>query len=371
MSASADVVVVGGGVAGLCVAEGIAAAGARVVCIEADRIGAGASGRGSGQLLLGVVEAPHRVLASLGELRTRELFALTRASVDWLADRRLLERSGMASIALDDREPAELECSHEVLGELGVASTLHPAETVVERFGLSGSGPMLSVELGGRVDPGPALASLASGARSAGASIIEAAPLTRIDERPDGLLVHAGEHRITTEVVVLAAGAGARDLEPWLAEQLVPVREQSVALGGLAPGVDFGGRAGHGYTWFERRGHEGVVGGCRWATPHLEVGETQEVTTPEVQARVEGFADRLGWRASDASVRRWAWIDAHTRDGLPLVGPVPGSNRIVACVGFCGNDWGLGPGAAALVTEGLMGETAHTSALFAPSRLLR
>jgi len=352
-------------VAGLCAAEGLAAAGARVMCLEAERLGAGASGRNGGQLLLGVVEAPHRVLASLGEHRTRELFELTRASVAWLEGRGVLERAGLASVALDSREPVELERTHAALEALGIPCTLHPAAESAARFGLDGAGASLDVGVAGRVRPGPAITRLAEAARAAGAELVESAPVTGIEQVPDGIVVVAGDRRIQTEVVVWAAGIGTRELEPALEDLLVPVREQARAIGGLSGPAD-GARAGYGYTWFERDGDEGWVGGCRWATPHLEVGERESVVVPRVQERIEGFAQRLAWTGE--VVRQWAWIEAHTRDGLPLVGPVPGANRLVACVGFCGNDWGLGPGAAALVTEGLMGERAEASALFAPSR---
>ncbi len=364
-----DVVVVGGGVAGLCVAEGLARAGADVVCAEAAAIGQGASGQGGGQLLLGVVEAPHRVLASLGEARTRELFDLTGHSVAWLADRGLLDRRGQVSVALDAREPGELERTHAVLEALGIGAELHPASEVEERFGLE-AGPMLAIAAGGRVRPDLALAGLAVSARAAGAVLLEDAPVTSIAERSDGFVVRAGDLDITTELLVWAAGAGTRGLEPALRESLVPVREQALEVTGLPPAVDGGGRAGHGYTWFERWHGTGWVGGCRWATPHLELGETEPVTVAAVQERIEGFTQRLGWLGERGPARRWAWIEAHTRDGLPLVGPVPGSSRLLACTGFCGNDWGLGPGAAALVVEGLMGERASASALFAPSRFL-
>ncbi|MEN0064765.1 MAG: FAD-binding oxidoreductase [Myxococcota bacterium] len=365
--AAADVLVVGGGVAGLCVAEGLANAGAQVVLVEAGAIGSGASGQSSGQLLLGVIEAPHRVVASLGEARTRELFSLTETSVAWLGD--LVERRGLASLALDDREPDELDRTQRVLSAMGLEASLQPPERAVERFPISA--PLLTMPMGGRVVPDVALAGLAERARAASVRVLEHHPLLALHDTRDGYLAQAGTTSVTAEVVVWAAGVATRHLEPALAEALTPVREQALAIEGLPPGSDDGGRAGYGYTWFERRGSVGWVGGCRWATPHLEVGETEPVPQPLVQARIEAFAERLGWLAEGRSVaRRWAWIDAYTKDGLPLIGPVPGSNRLLACTGFCGNDWGLGPGAARLVVEGLMGECSEASPLFAPSRFL-
>lgn len=365
-----DVVVVGGGVAGLCAAEQLAMAGARVALVEAEHLGAGASGQAGGQLLLGVVDAPWRIVASLGEARTRELFTLAEQSMRYLAERDLLVRTGQVSIAVDSREPDELERSARVLEAMGVMAELHPEGEAERRFGLAEAGPLLATAIGGRVRPAEALARLAEHARHAGAEILQQSPVRRIDEAADGLLIYAGERQITTEIVVWAAGVGTRVLESALEPSMTTVREQALSIEGLASTPAEGARAGFGYTWFERDDTTGWVGGCRWATPHLEVGEVDPVVEPRVQARIEAFAGRLGWTAERPIARRWAWIEAHSRDHLPLIGPVPGAHRLLACTALCGNDWGLGPAAAGLVTEGLLGVSAAASGLFAPSRFL-
>ena len=68
-------------------------------------------------------------------------------------------------------------------------------------------------------------------------------------------------------------------------------------------------------------------------------------------------ARRLGWRPEAEQVaERFGASVAQTRDGLPLVGPVPGAAGVVACCGF--NLRGLslalpmGEAVARLIVEG-------------------
>lgn len=352
----ADVVVIGAGVAGLCVARLLAEAGTSVLVLEAGQIGGGASGQCAGQALMGVVEHPGRVVRALGLDDARPLYELSVRSVEMLRDWGLLAHHGGRWVALDEREPADIEESHRALDALGIAS-----EVVAE--GTLGT-PELHVPAEGAVVPARALAALLAGARAAGAEVREGARVLTVSEQGGALHVHTVEGPVAAELVVYAAGAAVLGIDGFFDDKVVPVREQAL----LVPGRVEGGRAGHGYTWWSSWAPGAlVVGGCRWATPHLETGETEPVVVASVQERIEAFAARL---VGPVEVeRRWAWIEAHTCDGLPIVGPLPGSARHIACVGFVGNDWGLAPGAAALVAEGLVGSgVARVVPRFAPTR---
>ncbi|MGI3166861.1 NAD(P)/FAD-dependent oxidoreductase [Pseudooceanicola sp. 200-1SW] len=87
-----DVCVVGGGFAGLSAALHLARQGLRVVLIEANRLGGGASGRNGGQVGTGQrVEQPE-LEGLVGETRARELWQLGLDSVDLVRD--LITESG-------------------------------------------------------------------------------------------------------------------------------------------------------------------------------------------------------------------------------------------------------------------------------------
>jgi glycine/D-amino acid oxidase-like deaminating enzyme len=69
----ADVAVVGGGYTGISAALSLAEAGARVVVLEAQTVGYGASGRNGGQVIPGLKLDPSEMIAKWGEKRGRLL----------------------------------------------------------------------------------------------------------------------------------------------------------------------------------------------------------------------------------------------------------------------------------------------------------
>src|SRR6185437_10352652 len=69
----ADVAIVGGGICGLVTALQLAESGARVVLLEAESIGYGASGRNGGQVIAGLKLDPEELLKIYGRERGEPL----------------------------------------------------------------------------------------------------------------------------------------------------------------------------------------------------------------------------------------------------------------------------------------------------------
>ena len=90
----------------------------------------------------------------------------------------------------------------------------------------------------------------------------------------------------------------------------------------------------------------------------MEYGELDDrVLVDRIQEKLEATRDRLFPGLGDVHVRRrWAWLNARTCDMLPIIGPLPGNPRVIACAGFVGNPYGLAPQAAIAIAKGLMGE---------------
>ncbi|PWG63091.1 NAD(P)/FAD-dependent oxidoreductase [Spiribacter halobius] len=80
-SVRTDVCVVGGGITGCSAALHLAERGYRVVLLEAERIGWGASGRSGGQVLPGLGTDLGVVAQAIGREGAREVFAMTREAV--------------------------------------------------------------------------------------------------------------------------------------------------------------------------------------------------------------------------------------------------------------------------------------------------
>jgi glycine oxidase len=337
-----DVVVAGAGVAGVRIARRLAERGTSVLL-------AGPPGPDDVPLLhVGLGEHPARLLASLGPDRCRELLDLAAVSARLLG----VPLQDQVWAAVTPTEPPLVPASVDALRTLGFDAEILDAAGLKARGFTADTGFVLRDGLA--VVP-EALATPA----------VTAGPVDRVDEDAGGLEVVLGPDRVRAELVVVTDGRTGERLSAWFADKTVPVREQALWLAG--PPV--AGRAGHGWTSVRPWRGGVAIAGCRWATPHLEVGETDAVPVPAVQERLEAFArTRLGLHGR--VLGRKAWIEDHACDGLPIVGPVPGRVRWVACLGHGGAAWSLGPATAEMVVDGVLGGPTGTPAMFAPSRFV-
>ncbi|RLA00703.1 MAG: FAD-dependent oxidoreductase, partial [Gammaproteobacteria bacterium] len=78
----ADVTIIGAGFCGLSAALHLAKAGVKVVCLEAETIGWGASGRNNGQVIAGLKRDPEQVIKQLGAERAQPLIQCSGEAPD-------------------------------------------------------------------------------------------------------------------------------------------------------------------------------------------------------------------------------------------------------------------------------------------------
>ncbi|MFT3986085.1 NAD(P)/FAD-dependent oxidoreductase [Aestuariivirga sp.] len=84
---STDVCVIGAGFTGLSAALELAKAGYRVVVLEAERVGHGASGRNGGQICTGFSSGQAKIAAQLGKADARKCFDLAQESKQLIVNR--------------------------------------------------------------------------------------------------------------------------------------------------------------------------------------------------------------------------------------------------------------------------------------------
>ena len=339
----------------------LAEGGADVVLLEArPQVGMGISGRAAGLALVGVGDSPSRLIAAIGEDAAREILHFSLENLDLLETLGVLRRVGGVATS-KGREAEEIPETVAAARRLGVPCELWSAEAVNAALGTRGLGPGRFTPAEGLVDPPALLAVLVQRAQAAGVRLVTGATVVRTEDLPSGggIAVGLADGRaVRAEVVVWAAGAALQALDPWLGDKLYPTRIQMMVLPTTAPErVKYACTAQYGYAYWRQVAPDAVlVGGCRWATPHLETGEADDtVAVPVVEDRIRAFvAEHLPDLAGGAVRQRWTAIMAASCDLLPVVGPVPGRPRFVVCAGFNGHQTSLAVRAAQAVSVGLL-----------------
>lgn len=385
---SADVVVIGGGVAGVSVALALARGGAEVVVVEAGRVAGRASGRNDGQLLLGLGEHYNRIVGQFGRDGARTLWDFIernqRAVRTELGDDPAasgLEVGGGLRLAETAHEALELDEAAALLREDGIAHERLDVEEVAaslpESVGFHGA-----LRLPGEavVQPARMVRVLAARARESSARIHEDAPVVGVDGTAGAIDVHIdGGRRIRATAVVHCTSALARTLDPtgFLAAQVFPFRGQIIATDPLpsATAARFPRAAMSSnfcYEYFRMHEERFVLGGMRWSVPGEQLGLLDDQGhDPRISANLEDYARRhFPCLEGVPFPHVWTGIMAGTSDGLPLCGALPGQSGVFALLGF--NGYGLsfaseaGRTVASLILDGRADHPA--AAMLAPRR---
>ncbi len=322
----ADVQILGAGFAGLFAARALREAGASVRLVDPRAFAGGpgrrsASGAAAGVVLPCPPEHLHRLEAAVGVDVGAELCAFLAAGARDLPG----FRGCGVRWRVAGPEVAETDASFAAAARLGVR-----AERTEDGFHL---------HEGGEVD----LVAL----RAALACPVETAP---------------GE----ADVTIVAAGWESAN-DPFLGDKLLPARWQATRY--AADSLPWPVVSQHANVFWANAARGGLVAfGARWATPHLEVGETEPLCEPRVTALLDVLTRRAVPQVGPAC-DAWAGVVAESCDQLPIVGPIPGRPRTLAFTGFGVLGLAAMAGAARALARGLMtGDDAGLPALLRTSR---
>ncbi|HEX3846212.1 MAG TPA: FAD-binding oxidoreductase [Steroidobacteraceae bacterium] len=233
---SADVVVLGGGIAGCSTALHLARRGYRVALLEAHSVGYGASGRSGGQVIFGLAAGQQALAAQVGRDDARRLFDLSIEALE--VTRGLIRehaidcdyRPNHVHVATKPRHLIELrDWERELKDEYGYGSARLlgrdelAAHVKSDRY------------LGGLIDPNSGhlhplkfTLGLARAAEAAGAKIFERSCVLRYEGGPK-VAVHTAVGTVRADHLVLCGNAYIGAVAPALARRILGVGTYIIA----------------------------------------------------------------------------------------------------------------------------------------------
>ena len=296
--------------------------GARVVGVDAGRVGGGAAGRNGGFLLAGLALFYHEAVTRYGRERALALYRLTLEELDRLEMETpaLVSRSGSLRIAESDDELAD--CA------VQLAAMRADAVPVEHYEGPEGVG--LLVPGDGTFQPLARCRAIATRVMAGGARLFERSPVTGIDA--SGVRTERG--LVRARHIVVAVDGCLERLLPELASRVRTARLQMLAT---EPTAELRltrpvyARWGYDY-WQQRPDGTIALGGARDIGGEGE-WTTNATPTPKVQAALERrLREQLGVHAPIS--HRWAASVGYTPDYLPIVDEVRAG--VWAIGGYCG-----------------------------------
>jgi gamma-glutamylputrescine oxidase len=235
-SMQADVVVLGGGIAGCSAALHLSKRGYRVALLEARAVGYGASGRSGGQIIFGLAASQKSLIAEVGRDDARHLFDLSVEALD--LTRSLIEEYGIdcdyhpnhIHVAVKPRHLQELAGWNRELHE----DCDYPSPRLLNREELKAH-VCSERYLGGLLDPRSGhlhplkfTQGVARAAESAGAKIFENSEVLRYQDGAE-VVVHTAQGSVRCAHLVLCGNVYIGAVAPALARRILGVGTYMVA----------------------------------------------------------------------------------------------------------------------------------------------
>ena len=353
---TADVAVVGGGLAGLTTAHCLATGGISAVLVEANRLGWGASGRNGGFVSPGYAASIFELESRLGRAAARELYSLSREGVALVRAR--MADSGIAGeiggrgwlkVIRHRNTDALRRRALRMAKDYGAEQAFWPGDRVrdVLRTGRYFAG--LHDPEPFHIDPLAYAEALGRAAAEAGARLYEGTRATALGRRGCWQIEtrngDGGRGRIEAEHVVLATGADGHGLWAAIDRAILPVATYVVTTNPLGSRLDdairFGGciadtrRAGDYYRIVGKGADRRLLWGGRITT--------RRGAPPDLVARlardIRGVYPQL-FAAEEAAGglvidRAWSGLMGYTTAKMPIIGRI--GEGLWACAAFGGH----------------------------------
>ncbi len=377
----ADIAVVGGGVTGCVAAYLFARAGARVVLVEAHRIGRGSTAA-STALLMQEPDVDLRDLAArYGSATARRIWTRSRASVRGFTNllQQLRINAGLQHIpsiywTCDRQASPDLRRELARRHAAGLPGRWLSPAALKRTTGIGGAGGILT-RGNAQVDPYRSCLGIARSARDAGAHLFEHSKVKRMTGRAGGIDIELEHGAIQADWAIVATGYATPEFKP-LAGRFRMMNTYVITTPPLPSRVrrDMGlgqvmlwdaGQPYHYARWTPDR--RLMFGGQdRPKLPRRARPDVLERCADSLSAELAQLYPVLAGMTPDYA---WEGLFATTPDGLPYIGTHRRYPRQLFALGYGGNGMTFGYLAAELLVRAARGKPAPDDELFAFGRL--
>ena len=375
------IVIVGGGLTGAACAASFAAAGVKIVLLEADRIGAGTTA-GSTGLLREDFEGSFQATASAHGLRAARLLwqGMRRASLDFAAALRRLEvrcdlvPQDLLLVGRAHDAAKALRREYQARRDGGLDHSWLTPAALLREAAVSGAGAIRT--RGASLDPYRACLGLAAAASARGAALFEHSPVTRIRTASHHVDVTTAGGTVRAEAVLIATGAPLPDLRA-LRRHFRPEQGYAVVTEPLPAAV----RRQAGKRTSALRDGTTPPHFLRWLKEDRVLFAGADQPPVPSRARDKTLVQRTGQLMYELSLvypeisgtaPEWSWDFTHesTVDGLPCIGVHRNFPRHLFALGHGRHGLATAWLAARLLLRQYRGEPDKGDELFGFARIL-
>ncbi len=230
-----DVAIIGAGFTGLSAARSLAKVGVSVAVLEAEQVGAGASGRNGGHLNNGLAHDYALAKTQLGETRAQALYKAYDHSIDVIEDIVRTEeiqcdfrRSGKLKLASKASHVAGMQAHFELLNkEVDPETRWLTKSDLAHDIGSDSFHGAILYEKSAMMHMGRYVCGLAQAARRHGATIWETAPVTERSKSAKGWCLTTPRGELTADRVIAATGAYSGQIKTaplgYFRKRIIPV----------------------------------------------------------------------------------------------------------------------------------------------------
>ncbi|WP_371135715.1 NAD(P)/FAD-dependent oxidoreductase [Reyranella sp.] len=340
-----DVLIVGAGITGSFMAEHLSALGHRTCVLDRERPGLGSTAASTAMLLWEIDASLTELTQFYGFERAAGIYRHSLRAVAGL--KKLVEACALPCgfhartsvyLAKAGADPRELLAEHELRQRADLPGAYLDHRRLLSKFSVSREAALVSPG-SAEVDPVLLSQALLARADTQGASVF-AGEAVSYETAGRGVLVGLDNgHAIEAGKVVLATGYVMPD---WLDMPLHTISSTwAIATPAQAPGTLWRDcallwEAGEDYTYARTTTDNRIVIGGEDDASLTD----QSARDDAMPAKTAVLLDRLAglWPAALARADfQWSGAFGETRDGLPLIGPVPGRPNMFAAYGYGGN----------------------------------